>query len=149
MHNPFDLDKARRILPAPEDPGFVYLMRDRGRLKLGKTKTPENRVRTARTWCPDIEIIAMKPFWHHHSTERYIHVGLAMFHYKGEWFDFDGDAFEDSFIEEFQLFGDDDALENNLAFPYFINGSGMAEFTLEWSRRGISKRKFLINRGFS
>lgn len=85
----------------------------------------------------------MKPFWSHRAVEWYTHIGLAMFHYQGEWFDFAGDEFEATFVDEFTYFTDDDPINNSLSFPYFINGCGMNEFTLEWSNQGISKRRFL------
>jgi hypothetical protein len=143
MKNLFDVDEARRSFDPPEDPGFVYLLKDRGRFKLGRTTSPQYRLRVARTWIPDIEIVAMKPFWFHRAVEWNTQIGLAVFHHKGEWFDFAGDEFEETFIDEFAYFSDDNPIRNSLSFPYFMNGIGMNEFTLEWSRRGVSKRRFL------
>ncbi len=142
MENLFDIDEARKCLNEPQDPGFVYLLKDQGRFKLGRTTSPQYRLRVARTWIPDIEVIAMKPFWFHRSVEWYAQIGLSMFHYKGEWFDFGGDEFEHYFIDEFTHFTDDNPVKNSLSFPYFINGIGMNEFTLEFSKQGISKRRF-------
>jgi len=143
MNDVFDLALAFDAFEKPLDPGYIYLLGDRGRYKIGRTKSPSHRLRIARTWIPDIEVIGMKPFWFHSELESYIHIGLATFSYKGEWFDFECDEFEEVFINEFKLFTDDDAIKNTRSFVYFVNGTGMNELTLEWSRQGNSKRRFL------
>lgn len=95
MKEVFDIALAAEAIPKPSDPGYIYLLKDRGRYKVGRTKSPEHRLRVARTWIPDIEVIGMKPFWFHSEIESYVHVGLEKFSYKGEWFDFEGDEFEE------------------------------------------------------
>lgn len=148
MDRIFDVALASLSFGAAVDPGFIYLLRDRGRYKVGRTTSPSYRLRVARTWIPDIEILAMKPFWYHSEFESFIHVGLAMFAYKGEWFDYEGDEFEEIFISEFQYFTDEDPVRNTHSFPYFLNGTAMSEFTLEWSGRKVSKRRFLKENSF-
>ncbi len=90
----------------------------------------------------------MKPFWFHSKLESYLHVGLAMFSYKGEWFDFEGDDFEEQFVDEFKFFTDENPIQNTRSFVYFVNGTGMNELTLEWSSQGSSKRQFLRETSF-
>lgn len=143
MRKLFDVTAASEAFAKPADPGFIYLFRDRGRYKVGRTIAPEHRIRAARTWIPDIQVIGMKPFWFHSELESYLHVGLAMFAFDREWFDFKGDEFEESFVDEFSFFKDEDPIGNTRSFTYFVNGTGMNEFTLEWSSQGCSKRQFL------
>jgi hypothetical protein len=45
--------------------------------KIGKTKNPKRRIKDALTWIPDIEVVAMKPFWNISALERMIHEGLS------------------------------------------------------------------------
>ncbi len=85
----------------------------------------------------------MKPFWFHRGAEYSIQVGLAMFHYMGEWYDFSGDEFEETFVEMITEFSDIDPIENHYDFPYFMNSSGLAEFTLEQTRQRMSRKRFL------
>jgi Meiotically up-regulated gene 113 len=73
---------------AKQDPGWLYLMRAGDLFKIGKTMNPKRRIRDALTWSPDIEVIAMKPFWNISELERRIHEGLSDCWHKGEWFKF-------------------------------------------------------------
>ena len=143
MKDVFNIVLATETFPSASDPGYIYLLKDRDRYKVGRTQSPEFRLRVARTWIPDIEVIGMKPFWFHSELESYVHVGLAMFSYKGEWFDFEGDEFEEQFVDEFKYFSDEDPIKNTRSFVRFINGTGMNELTLEWSSQRKSKRRFL------
>lgn len=143
MHEVFDVVLASEAFHHPWDPGFIYLLEDRGRYKIGRTKSPKHRLSVAKTWVPDFEMIGMKPFWFHSELETYVHVGLANFSYKGEWFDFAGNEFEETFIGEFKYFTNDDPIKNTRSFTYFMNGTNMSEFTLEWTRQKNSKRSFL------
>ena len=61
---------------------------------------------------------------------------------QSEWYDFGGDEFEESFIEDFIAFDDDDINRNSIDFIYFMNSSGMSEYTLEFSQRNVSKARF-------
>lgn len=148
MQDMFNAALAKEAFGNPADPGYIYLMRDRGRYKVGRTKSPKHRLRVAKTWIPDIEVIGLKPFWFHKELEAYVHVGLATFAYKGEWFDFEGDEFEETFINEFKFFADHNPISNTRSFTYFVNGTGMNELTLEWSCQGNSKRRFLKETSF-
>ncbi|WP_428411594.1 GIY-YIG nuclease family protein [Pararhizobium sp.] len=124
------------------DPGYIYVIRSGSRLKIGRSTNRTSRLRQAKTWLPDGEILGVKPFWNHQAVERYIQLGLAMFWYKGEWYDFKGDEFEESFIDEFIAFDDTDINRNSIDFIYFMNSSGMSEYTLEFSTRKSSKLRF-------
>ncbi len=124
------------------DPGYIYVIRSGPRLKIGRSMDRTSRLRQARTWLPDGEILGVKPFWNHQIVERNIQLGLAMFWYKGEWYDFKGDAFEGSFIDEFMAFDDSDINRNSIDFIYFMSSSGMSEYTLEFSTRKSSKLRF-------
>lgn len=148
MNDIFDITLAKEAFGKPTSPGYIYLLKDRGRYKVGRTESPIHRLRAAKTWIPDIEQVGMKPFWFHRELESYIQVGLAMFSYKGEWFDFEGDEFEHTFVAEFKFFSDNNPVSNTRSFAYFINGTGMNELTLEWSREGTSKRRFLRESSF-
>lgn len=136
-------DSLSRFGVRPGDPGYVYILRSGPKLKIGCSKDREKRIRQAKTWLPDCEIVAVKPFWGHRDVEKYIHIGLSQFWYKQEWYEFEGDEFEEWFISEFQLFSDTDINSNSIDFIYFMNSTGMSEMTLEMSRENISKSKFL------
>ena len=87
----------------------------------------------------------MKPFWLHSKLESYIQVGLAMFAFDREWFDFKGDEFEESFVDGFSFFKGKDPVGNTCSFTYFVNGKGMHEYTLEWSSQECLNCRFLID----
>ncbi|MEM7746432.1 MAG: hypothetical protein AAF409_22285, partial [Pseudomonadota bacterium] len=71
----------------------------------------------------------------HREVEDAIHVGLAQFWKQNEWYDFGSDEFMEYFADEFRAFSDDDINSNSVNFIYMMNGTGMAEFTLERSGR--------------
>lgn len=125
------------------DPGYLYVIRSQSRLKIGRSTGKRDRIRQARTWLPDGEVLGIKPFWNHRVLEKYLQLGLTMFWYKGEWYDFGGDEFEEAFIEDFIAFDDADINRNSIDFIYFMNSSGMSEYTLEFSQRNVSKASFL------
>ncbi len=119
-------------------PGWLYVLGSGTRLKIGRTTNFDLRLRAARTWIPDIQIIGVKPFWHAAALERYLHVALTDYWVEGEWFDFGEDEFREYFIENFQEFYDTDINKNSVDFIYWMNSTGMSEFTLEFSRRRVS-----------
>jgi hypothetical protein len=119
-------------------PGWLYVLKSGSRLKIGNTKNLENRFRTARTWIPDIEVVGAKPFWRVAAVERILHIALTDYWTGGEWFTFGDDEFEEYFIETFREFYDDDINSNSVDFIYWMNSTGMSEFTLEHSKRNVS-----------
>ncbi|MBW0368276.1 GIY-YIG nuclease family protein [Ensifer adhaerens] len=127
---------------ASGDPGYIYVLRSQSRLKVGRSTGKSDRLRQARTWIPDAEVLGIKPFWNHRDVEKYLQLGLSMFWYKGEWYDFKGDEFEGWFLDEFVAFDDVDINRNSINFIYFMNSSGMSEYTLEFSQQGVSKARF-------
>ncbi|WP_314961636.1 GIY-YIG nuclease family protein [Bradyrhizobium cosmicum] len=124
------------------DPGWLYLMRAGDLYKVGKTKDPKRRVRDALTWSPDIEVIAMKPFWNVSHLERMIHEGLANCWHKGEWFKFPDEDMRDLMVDGFRDFYEQDRDMNSVDFIYWYNGSGMVEFQIERDSRRVSLRRF-------
>ena len=119
-------------------PGWLYVLRAGTRLKIGTTTKFEDRIKAAKTWIPDIEIVGVKPFWHAKTAERTIHIALTDYWVGGEWFDFKGDEFDEYFIETFCEFYDTDINRNSVDFIYWINSSGMSEFLMEYGERDIS-----------
>jgi hypothetical protein len=120
------------------DAGWLYILRDGTSLKIGKTLNFANRIKAARTWIPQIGVVGVKPFWHINHIERTLHIALTDYWAKGEWFDFGDDEFKEYFLETFAEFCDDDINRNSVDFIYWMNSSGMSEFTLEHSRRSVS-----------
>ncbi|MEE9428842.1 MAG: GIY-YIG nuclease family protein [Paracoccaceae bacterium] len=118
------------------------MVRSGSKLKIGRTKNKKDRMRQAKTWLPDGEVVGIKPFRDHKNLENYLHLGLAQFWYKGEWYDFEGDEFEEWFIEEFAALDDTDVNANSINFIYLMNSTGMNEFTLEYSKGSSSKLGF-------
>ena len=124
------------------DPGWLYLMRAGDLFKIGKTKNPKRRIRDALTWSPDIEVIAMKPFWNISELERMIHEGLSDCWHKGEWFKFIDDEMRDFMVEGLSGFYEKDRDMNSVDFIYWYNGSGMVEFQMERDSRRVSLKRF-------
>ena len=124
------------------DAGWLYLMKSGDLFKIGKTKNPKRRIRDARTWIPDIEIIAMKPFWNISRLERMLHEGLADQWHKGEWFKFADASYHDFVVDGFLDFYSEDRDINSVDFIYWYNGSGMMEFAIERDARRVSLKKF-------
>ena len=129
-------------------PGWLYVMRAGSRLKVGKTTNFDNRLKTARTWVPEIQVVGVKPFWHVTHIERTLHIALTDYWVDREWFDFNGDHFEEYFIESFCEFYDDDINKNSVDFIYWMNSTGMSEFTIEHSRRKVSLPEWRRQEGF-
>lgn len=130
------------------DPGYVYVIEDQGRLKIGKTKDAITRMRAASTWLPDMKLLACKPFWHVSEVEHYIHAGFSAFWYSGEWFVPDDDARE-CLLFFFSYLSDTDHSENTRDFARWCNSDGLSESIMEHGRQGVSLRKFLKDTSFS
>lgn len=133
----------------PVDPGYIYVVMSDNKIKVGRSTSPRKRLREAKTWLPDAQIIGVKPFWCHTSVEQSIHIGLASFWYDKEWYDFQNDEFFETFLDEIKAFSNSDINSNSIDFIYFMNGSGMSEFTLEQSGSQESKMSFLKKCSFN
>jgi Meiotically up-regulated gene 113 len=124
------------------DPGWLYLMKNDDLFKIGKTKNPRKRMREAKTWLPEIEVIAMKPFWNVSDLEKLLHEGLANCWHNGEWFKFPDSDYHDFLTEGFTDFYEKDRDMNSVDFIYWYNGSGMMELQIERDCRQVSLRQF-------
>lgn len=125
------------------DPGFVYVIEAHGRFKIGRTTDAEARLRAAETWLPDMKLVGLKPFWSHTHVEQTLHLGFGQYWYAKEWFELPGDGLRELLVEGFSEFSDTDRDRNSVDFVYWVNSSGLAELTLEYSQQPTSKRKFL------
>ncbi|MEM1379525.1 MAG: GIY-YIG nuclease family protein [Pseudomonadota bacterium] len=125
-----------------EDPGYVYLIKNRSEFKIGRSVNPSNRLREAKTWIPDMEIVGVKPFWGHHFIERAMHLGFAHIWNQGEWFRPIDEGFRDTLVNGFSAFDDCDANRNSVDFIYWFNSEGMAEFLHEFADTELSVREF-------
>jgi hypothetical protein len=103
--------------------GYIYVIEAGTRLKIGKGRQRESRLRAARTWLPDMTLVGVKPFWNVDDCEKDLHEGLAQWWYSGEWFDFKGDPYLESFIADFKAFSDDEAFrdQNSVNFLYWMH----------------------------
>lgn len=126
----------------PRDPGYIYVLGAGSRLKIGRSVNRATRIKQAKTWLPECEVIGVKPFWNHKVVEKYLQLGMARFWITGEWYEFEGDEFEDLFLTEFRAFSEQDINRNSVDFIYFMNSTGMSELTLEFSARKSSKLGF-------
>jgi hypothetical protein len=81
------LDITEKVMPVwgirRVDPGYIYIIENHGRYKLGKTNSTQARLRSARTWLPDMALVAFKPFWGVSHHERQLHTGFASYWYAG------------------------------------------------------------------
>jgi len=125
------------------DPGFIYIMEHHGQYKIGKTTRTKERLKTAKTWLPDMSLIGFKPFWGMSQHERLLHTGFAFYWYSGEWYKFDGDDnARDLLLDGFVEFSDDDPDINSRDFIYWYNGEGMIELLEALDDQKQSLRKF-------
>jgi hypothetical protein len=125
------------------DPGWIYLVKNGDLYKIGRTKNPEKRLnKEARTWLPDLEIVALKPFWNVSSIEPALHTAFTWHWHAREWFRFLSNDERDFLIEGLRDFYDEDRDMNSVDFIYWMNSSGMSEFTLERSRRKLTLPKW-------
>ena len=127
------------------DAGYIYLIENKGLYKIGKSIRPEKRLREAKTWLPDMNIIGIKPFWNVSIIERQMHEGFAHCWYANEWFSLFDEGYEDLLLNDFSAFSDNDRDKNSVDFIYWFNGSGMLELGMARSYHGISLTKFLAN----
>ncbi|HQS10879.1 MAG TPA: hypothetical protein PLK13_18810 [Xanthobacteraceae bacterium] len=140
-------EKAGTIMPVWNlhrvDPGFIYIVENHRKYKIGKSKRAQNRLNAAKTWLPDMKLIGQKPFWGMSHHERCLHTGFVSYWYSGEWFDFAGDDdARDLLLEGFTAFSDEDPDRNSVDFIYWFNGDGMAEFLMEQASQKLSLPKF-------
>jgi hypothetical protein len=126
----------------PVDPGWLYILKNQGLFKIGKTTDPGRRLREARTWLPDGEIIGVKPFWDIHKFERTLLCGLANCWHEGEWHRFPDEGWTEAVVQGFQAFHNHDRNKNTVDFGYWISGSGMAELVMEQNYHRISLRRW-------
>lgn len=120
------------------DPGWLYIFKHGNRFKVGKTTNPKKRLRDARTWVPDLEIVGIKPFWNISALERELLAGLGQFWISGEWHEFPDDTYD--ILEQFSAFYDEDRDMNSVDFLYWMHEFG--ETLMEYSRRNVSLRKW-------
>lgn len=124
------------------DPGYIYVIENGARLKIGKSKDRFSRVRAAKTWLPDLHLIGVKPFWLVDNCEKSLHEGLAQWWYEGEWFHPGDDPYREEFLDSFGAFFDDPSHrdQNSVNFLYWMGE--MAEFAVERAERRQGLRAF-------
>jgi Meiotically Up-regulated Gene 113 (MUG113) protein len=130
---------------AKRDKGWLYLLRSGHLLKIGKTSNPTRRLsKDAKTWLPDAEVIAVKPFWNVSDLERQLHEAFCRYWYEGEWFKIDDQNDRAILIDGFREFSDDDIDVNSVDFIYWFNSMGMLEFSIERrARQKLTMPKWL------
>jgi hypothetical protein len=105
------------------DAGYIYVIEAGRRLKIGKARQRESRIRAAKTWLPDMTLIGVKPFWNVDECEKDLHEGLAQWWCSGEWFDLGDDPYLEDFTDNFKAFSDDEACrdQNSINFLYWMH----------------------------
>lgn len=125
------------------DPGFIYVIEHHGLYKIGKTTCAIERLKAARTWLPDMNLLGFKPFWGMSHHERLLHIGFSFYWYAGEWYKFKGDyEARNLLISGFLSFSDDSPDDNSRDFIYWYNGEGMVELLLAVGQQMSSLRRF-------
>lgn len=132
-----------------EDPGYIYIVEDRGRYKIGKSKDDTARLKAAKTWLPDMTVLGVKPFWNISELERRLHTGFCQGWYHGEWFQFPYENDRDLLIEGFLAFSDTDRDWNSVDFIYWSNSIGMSEFIRERHHEDLTLPEFLRQMSWS
>lgn len=140
-------DKVGTVMPVWQitrvDPGYIYVIEHHGQYKIGKTTSTKERLKAAKTWLPDMNLIGLKPFWGMSHHERLLHTGFAFYWYAGEWYKFDGDdETRDLLLDNFAAFSDDNPDANSVNFIYWYNGDGMVELQMAMDEQRLSLRKF-------
>lgn len=133
---------AARFGIKPIDPGWIYIVQNNRKYKIGKTRNPTKRFKEARTWIPEIRIVAVKPFLGITYVERVLHIVLVWHWHSNEWHKFIDREHKEIFMEEFFAFDDSDINGNSVDFPYFINGTGLGDFGMEFSSKNTSLKKW-------
>ncbi|UES55224.1 hypothetical protein GFK91_06155 [Roseibium aggregatum] len=101
------------------DPGYIYIIENHDRFKIGKTKNVAARKKAAKTWAPDGNWIGFKPFWAISHLERLLHTGFSRYWYANEWFKFDDEPeIRDLLLDNFTAFKDDDPDSNSVDFVH-------------------------------
>lgn len=125
------------------DLGYIYIVENNNLFKIGRSKDPEDRLKAAKTWLPDMKLHGVKPFWNVTWVERCLHTGFAIWWYDREWFLFDNEGDRELLLEGFAWFSDNNPDKNSVDFIYWFNSEGMAEFVRERDLQGLSLPKFL------
>lgn len=125
------------------DPGFIYVLEDRERYKIGRTHQPAQRFKSGRTWLPEMKVVGCKPFWSVRTIERHMQAGFAIGWVAGEWFQFRDPTIRDLLVDGFTAFSDTNRDRNSVDFIYWMNSDGMGEFVSEQSRQRLSLPRFL------
>lgn len=122
--------------------GYLYIIRETGRLKIGKSKDRASRIRAAKTWLPDMTLVGVKPFWLINEFEKCLHEGLAQWWYEGEWFHPGKDPYLVDFLHNFRAFSDDDVRRdmNSINFVHWMND--LSEMAAERASLRQSLRAF-------
>ncbi|MBV9014930.1 MAG: GIY-YIG nuclease family protein [Alphaproteobacteria bacterium] len=128
---------------APNDPGYIYIIENGRRYKIGKTKSKTTRIRAAKTWLPDMQLVGIKPFWNVGFVEKCIHVGFAHSWYDGEWFEPLDEGYRETIVDHFREFSDTDRDRNSIEFIYWFNGDGMAELVNESFHQKLTPHRFI------
>lgn len=126
------------------NPGYIYIIEDRDKFKIGRTKNKIGRIRAAKTWLPEMNLIGIKPFWNIREIERQLHEGFSRCWYHGEWFCFPDEGYRETLIGGFVAFSDTNRDMNSVDFIYWFNGEGMAEFVMARASQNLSLPKFLM-----
>lgn len=126
------------------DPGYIYIVEDRGRYKIGKSKDGTARLKAAKTWLPDMNVIGVKPFWNISELERRLHTGFGQNWYQGEWFQFAYENDRELLTGGFLEFSDTDRDWNSVDFIYWSNSIGLSELIIERHREGLTLPKYLL-----
>jgi hypothetical protein len=121
------------------DPGWLYIVKNGERFKVGKTTNPRRRMLAARTWLPNLELVGVKPFWNIGRLERELLAGLAQFWVSGEWHQFPDNSY-DFVFEAFAGFYEEDRDMNSVDFIYWMHEFG--EILMEFYSRKNTLRKW-------
>ncbi len=127
---------------SPNDPGYLYLLENGDKYKIGRAKDAKKRLREAKTWLPDMRVIGIKPFWNVKRLEKDLHDGFAHCWYSGEWFELLDEGYRDTLIDGFTGFSDTDRDMNSVDFIYWMNGDGMSEMLMARSEQKLSSAAF-------
>lgn len=88
--------RRRANLPAPRNPGYVYLLQSpTSAYKIGRTRDPNNRMRTFGVQLPfEVDFICVIKTGDMYELERRLHERYADKRIRGEWFALDSEDVE-------------------------------------------------------
>lgn len=102
----------------PHD-GYVYVLSAGPYVKVGRTKTPDRRIKTLKIQLPfAVELEAVIPCENHVLAEQYLHHFMRRERANGEWFDLSDDPYMLPFLKDIAWISHETAGDEDYCITY-------------------------------